>query len=58
MTILNARNIDEQDEQVLRSTLAQWSEVKTRDLPHLNTMLREANVPPISLEERSPAPTE
>lgn len=39
------------DQQVLRTTLAQWNEVKRKDLPQLNTFLRQANLPPISLEE-------
>ena len=47
-----------QEHQAMNSRLAQWNEVKTRDLPQLNSMLGQANLPPISLEERQPGPAE
>jgi len=41
---------------VLRAALAQWAEVKGKDLPQLNEMLRAAGLPAISLERAAVPP--
>jgi hypothetical protein len=37
----------------MQKALAQWDEIKTRGVPKLNASLKEANLPPVSLEERN-----
>jgi hypothetical protein len=41
------------DQQALEKALAQWNEIKTQDLPKLNASLKQANLQPVSLEERN-----
>jgi len=40
-------------QQAMQTALAQWNEIKTQDLPKLNASLKQANLPPVSLEERN-----
>ena len=37
--------------QVMQSTLGAWNEIQTKDLPHLNALLRQAKLPAINIEE-------
>ena len=39
------------DRQAIAKALAQWNEIKSRDLPKLNAALKQANLQPVSLEE-------
>jgi hypothetical protein len=41
------------DRQVMQQALAQWSEIKTQDVPKLNASLKQASLTPVSLKERS-----
>lgn len=43
----------ERDRRLTRKTLAVWEEVKTQELARLNQALRQANLPPLSLEKSS-----
>ena len=38
-----------QSQQVMESTLATWQEIKSKELPQLNSLLRQAKLPAISL---------
>ena len=38
-----------QKQQVMKSTLGVWREIKTRDIPELNSLLRQAKLPTISV---------
>lgn len=40
----------QKDQQAVRKALAQWNEIKSRELARLNTLLRQANLPPISTD--------
>jgi photosystem II stability/assembly factor-like uncharacterized protein len=39
------------DQQAVQQALAAWGKIKSQDVPHLNSSLRQAGSPPISLEE-------
>jgi hypothetical protein len=39
------------DQQAVQQALAAWGKIKSQDVPHLNSSLRQAGLPPISLEE-------
>ncbi len=41
----------QQAQQLLQATLARWREIKSKDLPQLNELLRQVKLPPLSLEE-------
>ena len=41
----------QQARQVMESTLAMWQEIKSTDLAHLNSILRQARLPAISLKK-------
>ncbi len=38
--------------QQVMKTLALWDQVRTKDLPQLNTLLRQAGLPPVSVNDR------
>jgi photosystem II stability/assembly factor-like uncharacterized protein len=40
----------QRNQQAVRRALAQWKEITSQDLPRLNSLLRQANLPAISLE--------
>lgn len=42
----------QQEQQMSRKMLSQWEEIKAKDLPQLNTLLRGANLPPIEMGGR------
>jgi len=39
------------DQQAVRKALAQWNEIKNKDLPRLNSLLRQANLPGVSIDQ-------
>ncbi|MGC9996657.1 MAG: hypothetical protein ABSE79_15170 [Terriglobia bacterium] len=41
----------QRDQQAVQEALAAWDKIKSQDVPHLNSSLRQAGLPPISLEE-------
>jgi photosystem II stability/assembly factor-like uncharacterized protein len=41
----------QRDQQAAQEALAAWDKIKGHDVPHLNSSLRQAGLPPISLEE-------
>ena len=45
-----------QRQQVMESTLAMWEEIKAKDLAHLNSILRQAMLPAISVEKTEETP--
>jgi hypothetical protein len=40
------------NQQAMQKALTQWNDIKTQDVPKLNASLKQANLPPVSLEER------
>ena len=40
------------DQQAAQEALAQWNVIESKDLPRLNASLKQANLPPLSLEEK------
>jgi hypothetical protein len=43
----------QRSQQDVQKALAQWNEIKSQDLPKLNVSLKQANLQPVSLEERN-----
>jgi len=43
----------QRDRVAMQKILAQWGEIKSQDLPKLNESLKQANLQPVSLEERN-----
>ena len=41
------------DQQAMQKVLAQWNDIKSKDVPTLNASLKQANLQPVSLEERN-----
>jgi photosystem II stability/assembly factor-like uncharacterized protein len=41
------------DQQVVQKVIAQWNGIKSQDVPKLNASLKQANLQPVSLEERN-----
>jgi len=41
----------QRDQQAVQEALAAWDKIKSQDVPHLNSSLRQAGLPPIWLEE-------
>ena len=39
------------DQQAVGRALAQWNEIKNQDLPRLNSLLRQANLPGVSIDQ-------
>jgi len=47
----------QRDQQAVQEVLTAWDVIKSQDLPRLNSALRQAGLPPISLEEEKRAST-
>jgi hypothetical protein len=41
----------QRDQEATQKALAEWNEVKSKDVPGLNSSLKQAGLPAISLEE-------
>jgi photosystem II stability/assembly factor-like uncharacterized protein len=41
----------DQDQKIMRETLARWEEIRAQGLPKLNSLLQKNNLPPISLKD-------
>ena len=41
----------QRDQQAVQEALAQWNELKSKDMARLNSLLKRANLQPLSLEE-------
>jgi len=39
------------DREAIEKALAGWNQIKSKDVPHLNQALKQAGLPPVSLEE-------
>ena len=41
----------QRDQQAVQKTLGEWNLIKSKDVPHLNLSLKQARLPPISVDE-------
>jgi DNA repair ATPase RecN len=41
----------ERDQQGMQKALVEWNRIKDQDVPHLNSLLKQAGLPPLSLDE-------
>jgi len=41
----------QRDRQAVQEALAEWGKIKSQDVPRLNSLLKQAGLPPVSLEE-------
>ena len=48
----------ERDQQGVQRALAEWNSIKNTDVPHLNSSLKQAGLPPISLQEEKKSSAE
>jgi len=48
----------ERDQQGVQEALAEWNRIKSQDVPRLNSLLKQAGLPPISVEEEKKSSAE